>query len=80
MKKSISRVTLLVYPNFTTQFVISTDASKVQLEAVISQDNEATPFNSRKLNPAQVDYTTTERKLLSIVETLKELRNTLLGQ
>ena len=34
---------------------------------------------SRKLNPAQVNYTTTERELLSIEETLKELRNILLG-
>jgi len=32
------------------------------------------------LNPAQTRHTTTERELLSVVETLKECRNTLLGQ
>ena len=56
------------------------DASKVQLGAIISQNNKPIAFYSRKLNPAQVNYTTTEWELLSIVETLKELRNILLGQ
>ena len=32
------------------------------------------------MQPAQTRYTTTERELLSIVETLKEFRNILLGQ
>ena len=36
-------------------------------------------FFSRKLNPAQRRYTTTERELLAIVETLKEFRTILLG-
>ena len=56
------------------------DASKVQLGEVINQDNKPIAFYSRKLNPAQVNYTTTERELLSIVETLKDLRNILLGR
>ena len=80
MKKSISRETLLVYPDFSKPFEIHTDASKVQLGAVISQENKPIAFYSRKLNPAQVNYTTTERELLYIIETLKELRNILLGQ
>jgi hypothetical protein len=79
MKRIISRETLLAYPDFTKPFVIHTDASKVQLGAVISQDDRPIAFYSRKLNPAQTRYTTTERELLSIVETLKEFRNILLG-
>ena len=81
MNKSISRETLLVYPNFTTPFVIHMDASKVQLGAVIGKDNKPLiAFYSRKLNPTEVNYTTTERELLYIVETLMEFRNILLGQ
>ena len=80
IKKLVSRETLLSYPDFNKPFEIHTDASKVQLGAVISQNNKPIAFYSRKLNPAQVNYTTTERELLSIVETLKEFRNILLGQ
>ena len=80
MKKIISRETLLSYPDFNKPFVIHTDASHTQLGAVISQDNKPIAFYSRKLNPAQTRYTTTERELLSIVETLKEFRCILLGQ
>jgi RNase H-like domain found in reverse transcriptase len=47
---------------------------------VISQDNKPIAFYSRKLKPEQKRYTTTKRELLSIVETLKEFRNILLGQ
>ena len=78
MKKSISRETLLEYPNFSKPFVIHTDASKAQLGAVLTLDNKPIAFYSRMLSPAQVNYTTTERELLFIVETLKELRNILL--
>ena len=79
MKQVISKRTLLTYPDFNKPFEIHTDASHYQLGAVISQDNKPVAFYSRKLNPAQVNYTTTERELLSIVETLKEFRNILLG-
>ena len=80
IKKVISRETLLSYPDFTQPFIIHTDASNHQLGSVISQNNKPIAFYSRKLNPAQTRYTTTERELLAIVETLKEFRNILLGQ
>ena len=80
MKKIISRETLLAYPNFDEEFHIHTDASHTQLGAVISQNKKPIAFYSRKLSDAQTRYTTTERELLAIVETLKEFRNILLGQ
>jgi hypothetical protein len=70
---------LLAYPDFSQPFILHTDASDYQLGAVISQNNKPIAFYSRKLNDAQHKYTTTERELLSIVETLKEFRNILLG-
>ena len=80
MRKIMARETLLAFPDFNKPFEIHTDASKVQLGAIISQEGKPIAFYSRKLNPAQTRYTTTERELLSIVETFKEFRNILLGQ
>jgi hypothetical protein len=69
-----------LYADFNKPFHIHTDASHYQLGAVISQDNHPIAFYSHKLQLAQVRYTTTERELLSIVKTLKEFQNILLGQ
>ena len=80
LKALIAKETLLTFPDFSKEFEIHTDASKLQLGACISQEGKPVAFYSRKLQPAQTRYTTTERELLSIVETLKEFRNILLGQ
>ena len=80
MKVLIAKETLVTFPDFSKEFEIHTDASKLQLGACISQGGKPVAFYSRKLQPAQTRYTTTERELLSIVETLKEFRNILLGQ
>ena len=80
MKKIISEEVLLSYPDFSKPFVIHADASHTQLGAVITQNDQPIAFYSRKLNDQQKRYTTTERELLSIVETLKEFRNILYGQ
>ena len=80
MKALIAKETMVTFPDFSQEFEIHTDASKLQLGACISQGGRPVAFYSRKLNPAQTRYTTTERELLSIVETLKEFRNILLGQ
>jgi len=73
-KRIIAKETLLAFPNFNEPFQIHTDASHYQLGAVVSQEGTPIAFYSRKLNPAQMRYTTTERELLSVVETLKEHR------
>ena len=80
LKKIISKEVLLAYPDFSKPFEIHTDASDLQLGSVISQGGRPIAFYSRKLSDAQTRYTTQERELLSIVETLKEFRNILLGQ
>ena len=60
-KTILSKEALLAFPDFSKVFHIHTDASDVQLGAVISQDDKPIAFYSRKLNPAQTRYTITER-------------------
>ena len=69
MKKIVGRCVLLSYPNFSKRFIVHTDSSKTQLVGVISQNRKPISFHSHKLTPAQINYTTTERELLFLVET-----------
>ena len=75
----IEREVVLAYPDFNALFEIHTDASKLKIGSVISQKSKPIAFYSRKINSAQHNYTTTEKELLSVVITLKEFRNILLG-
>ena len=74
IKNSVYQDTLLAYPDFNRRFDIHTDASDYQLGEVIIQNGKPIAFYSRKLTKPQTCYTVTEKKLLSIVETLKEFR------
>jgi len=71
---------VLAYPCFSKPFEIYTNASTLQLGAVITQENRPIAFFSRKLSGAQSKYTITELELLAIVETLKEFNGMLWEQ
>ena len=79
IKQAITDDVMLSFPDFNKPFEIHTDASDVQLGSVIMQERKPIAFYSRKLNAAQRNYTTGEREMLSIVETLRTYRNILLG-
>ena len=70
---------MLQFPDFGKPFDVHTDASDTQLGSVISQEGKPIAFYSRKLTSTQQRYTTGECEMLSVVETLKEFRNILLG-
>ncbi len=76
IKATIAKEVVLAYPNFSKPFEIYTDASTLQLGAVITQDNRPIAFFSRK----QSKYSVTEIELLTIVEKLKEFKGLLWGQ
>ena len=61
------------------KIIIHTNSSKTHRGVIISQNGKPIVFYSRKITPAQINYTATEIELLSIVETLKELCTIILG-
>ena len=60
IKRVIGREVLLAYLDFNALFEIHTDASKLQIGAVISKKGKPTTFYSRNMNSAQ-QYSTTAR-------------------
>ncbi len=80
VKATVAKEVVLAYPDFTKPFEIYTDASTMQLEAVITQGNRPIAFFSRKLSKTQSKYSVTKIELLAIVETLKEFQGMLFWQ
>ena len=79
MKALVAKETILDYPDFSKNFTIHTDASDVKLGAVIMQEVKPLAFYSQKLSKVKINYTMTEKELISIVETLEEFQSILLG-
>ena len=75
----IAQDVLLYYPDHNKPFLIQTDASNLQLGAVIYQEGRPIAFFSRKLNPAQQRYPASDKEALCIQEVLLEYRDILYG-
>ena len=76
---------ILVYPDFTKQFILTTDASGIGLGAVLSQigkDGLEHPigYASRLLNNAERNYAATELECLGIVWGIEQFRPYLYGR
>lgn len=74
---------ILQYPDFSKQFVLTTDASNYAIGAVLSQNSEGKDlpiaYASRTLNDHEIHYSTIEKELLSIVWATKYFRPYLYG-
>jgi hypothetical protein len=80
MKTLVAKDVMLRFPDGSKPFHVYTDASNYQLGAVIKQEGKPIAYFSRKLTPTQRRYTTIEKELLSIIETLREYKSILYGR
>ena len=71
---------VLALPNTGDEFEVSTDASDVGIGAVLSQRGRVIEYASRRLNPAEENYSVTERELLAIVWAIEKWRKYLFGK
>ena len=79
LKRMVSAETLLSYPCWKIPFTVQTAAYYKQLGAVIIQNNKHIAFFSIILRKPQQNYTTTEKKLLAILECLKQFQGIIFG-
>ena len=84
LKSKLTRQPILQYPDFSKEFVLTTDASNQGLGAVLSQGpigkDLPVAYASRSLNKAESHYITSEKELLAIVWATKYFRPYLYGR
>jgi len=84
LKSKLSSTPMLVFPDYTVQFILTTDASTIGLGAVLSQVQEGIErpisFASRQLNKAERAYSASELETLAVVWATKYFRCYLYGK
>lgn len=75
---------ILTYPDFSKEFILTTDASNIAIGAVLSQGNvghdKPICYASRTLTDTEQKYSTIEKELLAIVWATKYFRPYLFGR
>lgn len=83
LKKAVSQQPVLILPDPSLPYVVTTDASGYAVGAWLSQDQgrglQPIAFLSKKMLPAERNYPVHEQELLAIVLALKEWRHYLSG-
>ena len=83
LKATMVIAPILELPDFDLEFTVTTNASEVSVGAILQQDFgqglQPIYYDSRKLNPAECQYSAYERELLGIIWAIDKWRHYLAG-
>jgi len=85
LKECLVTSPILVYPDWTKEFILFTDASTFALGAVLAQrdkenQDHVVAYASRSLLPAEKNYSATELECLAVVWAIKKFHHYLHGK
>ncbi|XP_046484824.1 uncharacterized protein [Neodiprion pinetum] len=84
LRDKLCEAPILQYPDFSSQFVVTTDASGFAVGAILSQgkpgEDAPVAYASRVLNKHERNYSTTEKEMVAIVYAIKTFRPYLYGR
>lgn len=84
LKRALMTTPVLAFPNFKEVFYVTTDASDYAVGAVLSQGiipyDRPIQYFSKTLGPAQINYATIHKELLSIIMAIEQFRHYLYGR
>ena len=85
LKERLIANPILIFPDFTKEFILHTDASGVAIGGILAQfDDEGRErviaYASRKLSKAEKNYSTTTKECLAVVHWIKYFRPYLYGK
>jgi Reverse transcriptase (RNA-dependent DNA polymerase)./Integrase core domain. len=72
IKLALCHAPTLKMPDFDSPFEVIVDASNVAVGAVLTQNDRPVAYESKKLTPAEMRWTTTERELFAAVHALRQ--------
>ena len=72
VKQALVTPPLLAFPDPQKPYQVITDASGIGIAAVLLQEGRPIAYESRKLKPAERNYTTTEQELLAVIYALRQ--------
>jgi hypothetical protein len=76
LKEKLCSSEVLVYPDFKSDFILTTDASKVGVEAIPSQVQNGVErplsYASRQLNRTEQNYSASEMEMLGVIWALRQ--------